>query len=77
MDSTVITALITAGGMALTALSGISLIRHRLTNVEKKLDEHNGYAKLFAEAHEDIAVMKNDIQYLKEDVKEIKERGRK
>lgn len=75
MDSAVLSALITAGGMALTALSGISLIRHRLANVEKKLDEHNGYAKMFAEAHEDIAVMKNDIQYLKEDVKQIKERG--
>lgn len=77
MDSNIITALITAGGMGLTALSGLQLIRHRLTNVEKKLDEHNGYAKLFAEAHEDIAVMKTDIGYLKEDIKEIKERGKK
>lgn len=77
MDSVVLSALISAGGMAFTALGGMSLIRHRLTNVEKKLDIHNGYAKMFAEAHEDIAIMKNDISYLKDDVKEIKERGRK
>lgn len=74
MDSEIIVALITAGGMGATALSGISLIRHRLTNVEKKLDEHNGYAKLYAQSHEDIAVIKTDLKYLKEDVKELKER---
>lgn len=73
MDSTVIAALISAGGMGLTALSGIALIKHRLSSVEKKLDEHNGYAKMFAQAHEDIAVMKNDIQYMKDTIKEIKE----
>ncbi len=73
MDSNVLVALITTGGMAVTGLSGLSLIKHRLSNVEKKLDEHNGYAKMFAEAHEDIAVMKNDISYLKDSVKEMKE----
>lgn len=77
MDSEIIVALITAGGMGATALSGISLIRHRLTRVENKVDAHNGYAKMFAEAHEDIAVIKNDLKYLKEDVKELKERGKK
>ncbi len=40
--------------------------------VEKKLDEHNGYAKKFTELAEvlselktDIAVIRNDISYLK------------
>ena len=37
----------------------------RLASVEKKLDEHNGYASRFAEIGEDIAVIKNEIKNLK------------
>lgn len=33
-------------------------------SVDKKLDEHNGYAKLFASVQTDIAVIKNDIKTL-------------
>ena len=33
-------------------------------SVDKKLDEHNGYAKLFAAVQTDIAVIKNDIKTL-------------
>lgn len=36
----------------------------RLAGVEKRLDEHNGYAKKFAEISTDIAVIKNDIETL-------------
>ena len=36
----------------------------RLQSVERKLDEHNGYAKRFAEIQTDIAVIKNDIKNL-------------
>lgn len=32
--------------------------------VDKKLDEHNGYAKRFEEISKDIAVIKNDIKTL-------------
>lgn len=77
MDSAVLSALITAGGMGATAISGISLIRHRLSRLEKKVDEHNGYAKMYAQSHEDIAVIKNDMQYVKEDIRELKERSKK
>ena len=38
----------------------------RLKSVEKKLDEHNGYAKLFGSITTDIAVIKNEIKNLKE-----------
>ena len=74
MDAQIAVALIavlgTLIGSGITAVSGLTLIRHRLTSVEKKLDEHNGYAKLYAEAHEDIAVIKTDIQWMKEKMKE-------
>ena len=81
METEVLVALIsvlgTLCGSAVAAISGLALIRHRLANVEKKLDEHNGYAKMYAEAHEDIAIMRVDIQYLKESMTELKERSKK
>lgn len=39
-------------------------LEDRLKSVEKKLDEHNGYAARFAEIQTDIAVIKNDIKTL-------------
>lgn len=36
----------------------------RLQSVEKKLDEHNGYASRFAEIGEDIAVIKTKMEML-------------
>lgn len=39
-------------------------LEDRLRSVEKKLDEHNGYASRFATIQTDIAVIKNDIKNL-------------
>lgn len=39
----------------------------RLKNIETKLDIHNGYAEKFGEIQKDIAVIKNDIQYLRKE----------
>lgn len=39
-------------------------LEDRLKSVEKKLDEHNGYASRFAEIQTDIAVIRNDIKTL-------------
>lgn len=36
----------------------------RLESVEKKLDEHNGYAAKFADIQTDIAVIRTDIKNL-------------
>ena len=33
-------------------------------SVDKKLDEHNGYAKMFSSVQTDIAVTKNEIKNL-------------
>lgn len=80
MDTQITVALIamvgTVLGSGITAISGLALIRHRLSNVEKKLDEHNGYAQMYASAHEDIALIKQDLSYLKEKVNDINERGK-
>ena len=39
-------------------------LEDRLKSVEKKLDEHNGYAQRFSIIQTDIAVIKNDIKTL-------------
>lgn len=39
-------------------------LQNRLASIEGKLDEHNGYAKLFSQITTDIAVIKNDIKNL-------------
>lgn len=41
-------------------------LEDRLKSVERKLDEHNGYAEKINEICRDIAVIKNDIKNLKE-----------
>lgn len=41
-------------------------LEDRLKSVEKKLDEHNGYAKLFGTITTDIAVIKTELKNLKE-----------
>lgn len=41
-------------------------LEDRLASVERKLDEHNGYASRFAAIGQDIAVIKNDIKHIKE-----------
>ena len=41
-------------------------LEDRLRSVEKKLDEHNGYASRFALIQTDIAVIKNDLKHIRE-----------
>lgn len=41
-------------------------LEDRLRSVEKKLDEHNGYAARFSEIQTDIAVIKNELKNMKE-----------
>ena len=75
--------MVVAIGSLIAGLSGIisavmlnrkttALLEYRMSQVENKLDEHNGYAKKFSdltpilsELKTDIAVIKNDITYLK------------
>lgn len=67
MTEVIVTALITG---TFSVLASASLVNYRLNRLEKKVDEHNGYAKMYAETHEDISCMKLDIQWMKEEMKE-------
>ena len=40
----------------------------QLKNLTTKVDEHNGYAKKFADLSTDIKLMAQDIKYLKEGI---------
>lgn len=80
--------LITALGAFLAGVGGIVssvllhrktmvLLEYRMNQVEKKLDAHNGYAKMFAEnsanlakIETDIAVIKTSIKYLEREIEE-------
>lgn len=80
--------LITALGAFLAGVGGIVssvllhrktmvLLEYRMNQVEKKLDTHNGYAKMFAEnsanlakIETDIAVIKTSIKYLEREIEE-------
>ena len=43
-------------------------LEDRLKSVERKLDEHNGYASRFNEIGIDIAVIKNELKNLHKEV---------
>lgn len=44
-------------------------IKDKLDRLEKKVDEHNGYAKRFEEIGKDIAVIKAEIEILRKEHK--------
>ena len=76
MDTEIIIALIAGIGGTLSGLAAIlsavllnrktmALLEYRMEQVEKKLDTHNGYSKLFAETTEVIAKIQTDIEVIK------------
>lgn len=42
-----------------------ALLDYRMSLVERKLDEHNGYAKMFSEMKVAMVAMQKDIEYIK------------
>lgn len=44
-----------------------ALMEQRLTNIEHKLDVHNGYAEKLGDIGQDIAVIKNEIRNLEKE----------
>lgn len=50
----------------------MALLEYRMGKVEKKLDSHNGYAKLFSETSSEISEMRTDIQVIKNDLSWIR-----
>lgn len=67
---TAISALLAGLGGIIGAIAGYSktkaLLELRMEIVEKKLDEHNGYAQKLGEIAITLAEIQKDIAYLKE-----------
>lgn len=53
-------------GVLLSAVLSLNLVNWRLNQIEKKIDEHNGYAERMAAMATDIAVIKNTLQHMEE-----------
>jgi hypothetical protein len=62
MTESIIVAIIGAIG---SVIASASLVNWRLQKLEEKVDKHNGYSDKIASMGTDIAVMKNDLQYIK------------
>lgn len=66
---TAIGALVAAVGGLISAIllnrKTVSLLSYRMDIVEKKLDLHNGYAKLFSETSDRIAQIEKDVAVIK------------
>lgn len=76
---TAIAALVAAAGSIISAVllnrKTVGLLSYRMDIVEKKLDLHNGYAKMFSETSEriakiekDVAVIKTTLDFLRDEV---------
>lgn len=46
------------------------LLEYRMGSVEKKLDEHNSYAKRFEEIEKTMVAMQKDVSFLRERMEE-------
>ena len=84
MDS----AMITAIGALIVGIASIisaillnrktmALLEYRMGQVEKKLDSHNGYAKLFSQTSTEISAMRTDIEVIKTSLKYIEQEAKK
>lgn len=76
MTTEIIIAIIMGIGGTLSGLAGVisaillnrktmALLEYRMGQVEKKLDSHNGYARMFSETTSQIAKMQTDIEVIK------------
>ena len=72
---TAIGALVVGLGSILSAIllhrKTVVLLEYRMAQVEKKLDSHNGYAKMFSETSEQIGLIQTDIAVIKTSLKYI------
>lgn len=65
-----ITGFITAVGVVIVNImqnkKNSYLIDYRMSRVERKLDEHNGYASRFEEIEKTLVAIQKDISFLRE-----------
>ena len=65
MNDTVIVALISFVGTCLGSLGGVGLIKYRIEQLEKKVEQHNSIV-------ERTFILEEDVKNMQEDIKELK-----
>ncbi len=69
MDTSVITAILALVGTALGSFSGFKLTAYRVEQLEKRVAEHNNFARRMPVVEEQIKVINHRIEDLKESAK--------
>ena len=67
MSDTIIVAILGFIGSCIGSLAGISLIKYRIEQLEKKVEKHNSIV-------ERTFILEEDVKYLKEDVRKLESR---
>ena len=67
MSDTIIVAMLGFAGSCIGSLAGISLIKYRIAQLEKKVEKHNSIV-------ERTFILEEDVKYLKEDVRKLESR---
>ena len=67
MSDTIIVAILGFVGSCIGSLAGISLIKYRIEQLEKKVEKHNSIV-------ERTFILEEDVKYLKEDVRKLESR---
>lgn len=65
MNDTIIVALLSFAGTCMGSLAGISLIKYRIEQLEKKVEKHNSVV-------ERTFILEEDVKYLREDINRLK-----
>lgn len=65
MSDTVIVGVLSFAGTCLGSLGGISLIKYRIDQLEKKVEKHNNVMERTFKLEEDVTYIKEDIRELK------------
>ena len=65
MSDTIIVAMLSFAGTCIGSLAGISLIKYRIDQLEKKVEKHNNVMERTFKLEEDVMYLKEDIEALK------------
>ena len=65
MSDTIIVAILSFAGTCIGSLAGISLIKYRIDQLEKKVEKHNNVMERTFKLEEDVMYLKEDIKALK------------
>ena len=67
MNDTVLVAIISFCGTIIGSFSGMSLVKWRIQQLEKKVDKHNNFAERMPVIEEKIKVINHRLEHIEEE----------